>query len=167
MDCEIRLAELADVKELAKVKKDIWESNLRGVYNDEVIDNFDYEKEEKTFINIINNEDVDLYSVLVDEKIVGYMDCGKPYNSFQDYEAEIGLLYLKKECQGQGIGTMLFQLAKESFRNKGLDKFFISCNKYNLEAQKFYEAMGGKVVHVDEDNFNDKRSVQIKYHYDI
>lgn len=95
------------------------------------------------------------------------MDCGKPYNEFQDYEAEIGLLYLKKECQGQGIGTMLFQLAKESFRNKGIDKFLISCNKYNLEAQKFYEAMGGKVVQVDEDNFEDKRSVQVKYHYDV
>ena len=47
MDCEIRLAELNDVEKLAKVKKEIWESNLRGVYNDEVIDNFDYEKEEK------------------------------------------------------------------------------------------------------------------------
>lgn len=167
MDCEIRLAELTDVKELAKVKKLIWESNLRGVYNDEVIDNFNYEKEESVFTKIINNEEIDLYSVIVDDKIVGYMDCGKPYNEFQDYEAEIGLLYLKKECQGQGIGTMLFQLAKESFRNKGIDKFFISCNKYNLEAQKFYEAMGGKVVQVDEDNFEDKRSVQVKYHYDV
>ncbi len=167
MDCEIRLAELADVKELAKVKKEIWESNLRGVYNDDVIDNFNYEKEEKVFTSIIDNEEIDLYCVIVDNCIVGYMDCGKPYHNYLDYEAEIGLLYLKKECQRQGIGEMLFQLAKESFRSKGIDKFFISCNKYNLEAQKFYEAMGGKVIQVDEDNFEDKRSVQIKYHYDI
>ncbi len=167
MDCEIRLAELADVKELAKVKKEIWESNLRGVYNDDVIDNFNYEKEEKVFTSIIDNEEIDLYCVIVDNCIVGYMDCGKPYYNYLDYEAEIGLLYLKKECQRQGIGEMLFQLAKESFRSKGIDKFFISCNKYNLEAQKFYEAMGGKVIQVDEDNFEDKRSVQIKYHYDI
>ncbi len=167
MDCEIRLAELSDVKDLAIVKKDIWESNLRGVYNDDVIDNFDYEKEERVFTSIINNEDIDLYCVIVEDKIVGYMDCGKPYQEFQDYVAEIGLLYLKKECQRQGIGEMLFQLARETFRSKGIDKFFISCNKYNLEAQKFYEKMGGKVICVDEDNFDDKRSVQIKYHYEV
>lgn len=167
MDCEIRLAELTDIKKLSKVKKEIWESNLRGVYNDEVIDNFDYEKEENTFIKIINNEDIDLYSVIVDDEIVGYMDCGKPHTAFLDYEAEIGLLYLKKECQGQGIGTMLFQMAKENFRNKGYKKFFISCNKYNIEAQKFYDAMGGKVISVDDESIEDKRSVQIKYHYDI
>lgn len=35
-----------------------------------------------------------------------------------------------------------------------------------MNARKFYEKMGGQLIAVDEDNEN-KRSVQVKYHYDI
>lgn len=44
--------------------------------------------------------------------------------------------------------------------------FFISCNKYNTNARKFYEKMGGQLIAEDADNDN-KREVQVKYHYEI
>ncbi len=57
-------------------------------------------------------------------------------------------------------------LGYNEIKNNGYNKFFISCNKYNTNARKFYEKMGGKLVAEYEDNDN-KRIVQVKYHYDI
>ena len=94
------------------------------------------------------------------------MSCGVPIRPFEDYEQEIGLLYLLKEYRGNGIGSELFDLATEVITIAGYDRFFISCNKYNEPAKKFYEKMGGKLVHEDLDN-EDKSIPQVKYHYDI
>ena len=47
---------------------------------------------------------------------------------------------------------------------KEYDEFFISCNKYNYNARKFYEKMGGILIHEDDDN-EDKSLVQVKYLY--
>jgi len=166
MDYKIRLAVATDCKNLSKLKRLVWESTYRGIYPDEKIDGYDYKKNEERFLEIINNKDVELYVVESNDKLVGYMDYGKPYRPFDDYEQEIGLLYLLSDYQRKGIGKKLFQLAYGNIKNKGYNSFFISCNKYNIPAQKFYECMGGKIICVDEDSDN-KAEVQIKYHFDI
>ena len=166
MDYDIRLAIEADARKLAEVKLACWETTYRGIYPDSKFDNYDVDKNEEKFKDIINREDIDLYVVIVEGNIVGYMSCGVPIRPYSDYEQEIGLLYILKEYRGNGIGKTLFELACEMFKIKGYDRFFISCNKYNEPARKFYEAMGGKLV--DEEVDNEDRSLpQVKYHYDI
>lgn len=166
MNYIIRLAVENDCKELSKLKKLVWETTYRGIYPDEKLDNYDYEKNEETFRKIINNNDIELYVIESNGNIIGYMDYGKPSTPFRDYKQEIGLLYLLKDYQKKGIGKKLFLLAYSKMKNKGYNNFFVSCNKYNLQAQKFYESMGGKIVHVDEDAI-DKSISKIKYHFDI
>ena len=166
MDYNIRLATLNDARKLAEVKIACWETTYRGIYPDEKLDNYDVLKNAEKFETIISREDIDLYVVEVNGEIVGYMSCGVPVRSYADYEQEIGLLYLLKEFRGQGIGRELFELASSVIAMKGYDRFFISCNKYNEPAKRFYEAMGGVIVHSDDDN-EDKSIPQVKYHYDI
>jgi len=165
MDYVIRLADSSDCKRLSMLKKEIWETTYRGIYPDSKIDDYDYLEHENKFRNFVSDVDIKLY-VVVDDDIVGYMACGKPYRSFKDYERDITLLYLKKEYQGYGIGKRLFLLANDTFKKDGYNRFFINCNKYNEKAQRFYEKMGGKVVAVDEDCL-DKSESQIHYHYDV
>ncbi len=167
MNVLFKLAEISELDTLVKIKKNVWNTNLRGVYNDEEIDRFDEEKEKHVLMKILENDKVDLYSIFVDDMIVGFMSCGEPYRKFEDYEGEVGLLYILKDYQRKGIGKMALELAKDNLKRKGLKKFFISCNFYNLESRKFYEKMGGKVVFIDELNEINKRSVQVKFHYDI
>ena len=166
MDYDIRLAVEKDAERLAQVKIACWETTYRGIYPDSKIDNYDYEENVNRFKKIINNQNIDLYVVIVNEEIIGYMSCGEPMRAYDDYEQEIGLLYLLKEYRNQGIGKELVLLASSVIGMKGYKKFFVSCNKYNEPARKFYEAMGGKLVCVDEDNEN-KSIPQVKYHYDI
>ena len=166
MEYRIRLATKKDAKDLAILKQKVWDETYRGIYNDDIIDHFDYEKSEKIFLELINHDKISLYVVESNYELVGFMDIGIPIREFREYEQEIGLLYLTKNFQKKGIGRELFILGYNEIKNKGYDKFFISCNKYNTNARKFYEKMGGKLVAVDEDNDN-KRIVQVKYHYDV
>ena len=166
MEYNIRLAKIEDCKAISKVKRKVWETTYRGIYPDEKIDSYNYKEQEEMFKSLVINKDIDLYVVEVNNEIVGYMDCGVPIRQFEDYEQEIGLFYILEEFQRKGIGRELFKIAYENIKGKGYDRFFISCNKYNLPAQRFYEKMGGKIVHIDEDNEN-KSIPQIKYHYDI
>lgn len=165
-DYKIRLATEKDVKNLAILRQRVWDETFRGIYNDYIIDNFDYEEAEEYFLNIINNAKISLYVVESNNELVGYMDVGVPIIKFDNYEQEIGLLYIRKDFQKMGIGKVLFDIGYNEIKNNGYNEFFISCNKYNTNARKFYEKMGGQLIAVDEDNDN-KRIVQVKYHYDI
>lgn len=166
MNYNIRLATQEDIKDLAKLKQKVWDETYRGIYDDEIIDNFDFIKSENSFKSIIENEKISLYVVESENKLIGYMSVGVPIREYATYNQEIGLLYLRDEFQHQGLGKELFDIAYNEIKNNGYNSFFISCNKYNMKARKFYEKMGGMLVHEDEDVGN-KRYIQAKYHYDI
>ena len=162
----IRLATESDCEKLSKLKHDVWNETYRGIYSDEKIDNFDYEKNKNKFLNLVANPEIELYVVEDEGLLVGYMDYGIPLRPYKDYEQEIGLLYLLKDYQRKGIGKELFELAYNKIKEKGFRDFFVCCNKYNTNAHKFYEKMGGKLDEVDDDN-DDKSISQVMYIYEI
>jgi len=166
MDYVIRLANEKDCKELSKLKHMVWNETYRGIYSDEKIDNYDYEKNTEKFLNIISNSNIELYVVEDKGRLVGYMDCGFPYRPYKNYKQEIGLLYLLKEYQGKGIGRKLFDMASNKIKENGYKEFFVSCNKYNNGAQKFYKKMGGTIINIDEDS-SDKSVPQVRFLYKI
>ena len=165
-DFSIRLATENDCHELSELKYDVWNTTYRGIYSDGKIDNFDFEKNKNKFMAIIKNPDIELYVVEYRGKPIGYMDYGIPLRPFENYKQEVGLLYISKAYQGLGIGRKLFSLAYNKIKEKGYNEFFVSCNKYNVSAQKFYEKMGGKIICVDEDN-EDKSIPQVRFLYTI
>ena len=107
-----------------------------------------------------------MYVVEDSNALVGYMDCGIPYRQYKNYKQEIGLLYLLKEYQNKGIGRELFNIACNKIKKNGYNQFFISCNKYNTNAQGFYKKMGGLIDVVDKDNA-DKSIPQVTFIYKI
>ena len=157
---EIVLANVEDAKALSFLKKKIWETTYRDVYNDEDIDNYDYLKREEKFTKLINDSDQEVYVCKDKKEIIGYMVIGTPiHESIEGYDLCINDLGTIKEYQGKGIGRMFIDLAKS--KNK---KLFNSCNYYNKNAQMFYSRMGGKVVKTEIDE-NDKRRSQVYYVY--
>ena len=160
----IRIAKEEDFQALSELKKQVWNETYRGIYSDEKIDNYDYQKNSNKFLNIINNPDIELYVVEDNNKLVGYMDCGVPCRPYKDYKQEIGLLYLLKEYQRKGIGRELFNIAVNKIKENGYDEFFVCCNKYNTNAQEFYKKMGGIIDYIDEDN-TDRSIPQIMFIY--
>ncbi len=86
MDYKIRLAKKTDVKNLSLLRQEVWDETFRGIYNDDIIDNYDYEEAEKFFLNTINNEKISFYVVESKDELVGYMDVGYPTREFEGYE---------------------------------------------------------------------------------
>ena len=166
MEYKIRKTTKNDVEELSRLKQIMWMQTYRGIYSDDIIDNFHYEKHKNKFLKLIDNPDINFYVVESDNKLIGYMTYGLPTRPFRDYEQEIGLLYLLKEYQRNGIGRELFNIAFNGIKEKGYKEFFISCNKYNVNAQEFYKKMGGEVIYIDEDNI-DKSIPQMYFLYKL
>ena len=165
MEFSFRKAEHSDCYILANIKKEVWNTTYRGIYNDELLDNFDTNKQTDKFKKMVDSK-TNLYVVESNNKIIGYFSFGKPYHPYSDYEIEFGLLYLLKEYQVNGIGTAIFKFVKDEIKKMGVNKFYLCCNKYNYNAQKFYEKMGGVIVHIDPDDI-EKDRIQIYYEYKI
>lgn len=157
---EIRLATKSDSKELSYLKKEVWETTYRGIYDDEVIDNYDYLKREEKFNNLIDDNNQEVYVCVVDSKIVGYIVIGEPLHGELDgYDFIINDLGIDKNYRRMGIGKKFFDIAKSKNR-----KLFNCCNYYNSNARRFYDKMGGKIVKTDMSE--DKRYCQVYYVYD-
>ena len=165
-DITYKIATMDDCYEIAKLKGEVWNTTYRGIYSDEVLDNYDIERNKRTFERIVSNPKISLYIAVNINKIVGFISFGEPYRPFRQYKQDIGLFYILKEYQRIGIGKKLFLIAKDNIRNNGYNEFFVSVNKYNTNAINFYTAMGGEIIHTDDDN-EDKKEAQIKIHYTI
>ena len=161
---KFREATTNDCRDLAYLKKEIFETTFRGIYPDSKIDNYDIELNKVKFENFVKEPTMHLYVVTDLNKIVGYFEFGEPYRPFSDYTQEIGLFYLKQDYRRLGLGNKMFDFAYTEIKKTGVKKFFISCNKFNLNAQKFYKKMGGKIVNIDEDDANDGVP-QVKFEY--
>ncbi|MCL2702460.1 MAG: GNAT family N-acetyltransferase [Defluviitaleaceae bacterium] len=163
---EIRKAVPKDCPAIAQLKREVWETTYRGIYSDERIDGCDIEKNARAFEQMTADPDISLFVACDNGRIIAYMKCGKPHRPFGGYGQEIGLLYILKEYQKQGIGSRLFQTAQCVIKSNGFNEFFVSVNKYNANAIEFYKKMGGIVVRIDDDA-EDKRDAQMKLLYII
>lgn len=158
---EIRLANRNEAKELSYLKKAIWETTYRGIYPDEVIDNYDYKKREEKFMYLISDDNQEVYVCEIDGKIIGYMVIGEPlHGKLEGYELTINDLGIDKQYRGMGIGKSFLNIAKS--KNK---KLFNCCNYYNENARKFYEKNNGVIV--KKEMSEDKRHCQVYYVYDM
>ena len=164
MKVRIVEATLDMCRDLAEVKRRVWESTYRGIYPDSKFDSFDIEKEAEKFARLIEADDIDLYVAVVDDVTIGFMAEGKNPRYPDSESCEIVLLSIVKECQGLGIGREMFDFAKGKLKMKNADHFIVYCNKYNLKAQGFYKKMGCEVLSIDDDH-PDKSIPQVKFVY--
>jgi len=72
--------------------------------------------------------------------VVGYLNAYKNTNKKIPIPYEILYFYIHPDFQHQGIGQKLFQHFKQTIKNK---PFYLYMLKGNIQAQKFYEKMGG------------------------
>jgi len=147
---EYRKATAEDCYSIAELKGIVWNTTYKGIYSDEKLTRYDVEKNEQIMQNIVNISEIEIYVATVEDKIVGFMTCGKPYKPFKHYEQEVGLLYILKEYQKQGIGKGFFEIARKQVKEAGYNEFIVAVNSQNANAIQFYLAMGGKIILSEE-----------------
>ncbi len=145
-----RKATVEDCYSIAELKGVVWNTTYKGIYSDEKLTGYDVKKNEQILRSIVNNLEIEVYVATDNDRIVGFMTCGKPYKPFRHYEQEVGLLYILKEYQKQGIGKGFLEIARKQVKESGYDEFMVAVNSQNVNAIQFYLAMGGKIVVSEE-----------------
>ena len=141
-----RKADVRDCPALSELKRAVWNTTYQGIYPQEKLDGYDVKKNEEIFRGIVANPEIELYVAETVTEIVGFMTVGKPYKLYEEYDQEVGLLYIRKDYQRKGLGRRFIDIAKEEVAAKGFDRFVLSVNAQNAGAIAFYEAVGGKIV---------------------
>lgn len=144
----IRKAVKEDSYNIAKLIVESWQTAYKGLIDDNYLNNLSVSDRvigwERNILN--QNEDNHIYVYEEDNKILGVIRFGKPDEESSNYNSEIHVLYVEPSLKRNGIGTNLFNFAKNYFIEKNTTNMIIWCLKNNVPTIKFYEKMGGTIV---------------------
>ena len=161
-----RKAGFEDLLLLAQTRQKAWDSTYRGIYPDEWIDNFDFDRHVERDRGRMMDQNQEFYLIMDAERCVGYFYYGTPHVKLKNHTFCLNALYLLPECRRQGIGTRVFAHIRQVCIQRGIDKFFNGCNVHNLPAQAFYRQMGGTVDVIDDGHEN-KAEDQMYFEYTV
>ena len=137
-------AVLTDAPILTETRRRVWDATYRGIYPDEMIDDYDYSRHGARDLARIADPENIVWLAMDGENCVGYLYVGPPgYGAYKDFAFCLNSLYFLPGYQQIGLGRRAFALVTEECRRRGYEKFFCGCNTHNQNARGFYEHMGG------------------------
>ncbi len=144
MKIEFRLAAVDDAPILAETRQKVWDATYRGIYPDEMIDQYDFEARTERDRKRIADPEQLVYLVMDGKNCVGYLCLGPwTYGTYKDFDFCLNALYFLPAYQGRGLGRKAFEITEAECRRRGFDKFFCGCSAHNFKARAFYGHMGG------------------------
>ncbi len=151
-------ARMADAEILSEMRRRVWETTYRGIYPDDMIDNFDYAFHNERNRLFIGSERFDVYFLVEGTEKIGYLILCRGES------LRLQSLYLLKEHRGRGLGTQAFAFARQYCRERGGAGFVLTCHPDNAGAMAFYEKMGGVIVSRDEGHArNEENGVDFQF----
>ena len=154
------LATEHDAKTIVELRQKIWSTTYRGIYPNEMIDQFDYVLHTEKELQRIHDSNYLEYLIIKDERYIGYMIIHTKDVLF------LQSLYILAEYQHQGIGTAAFLLVKKHCTENGFASFSCQCVPENQNARNFYARMGGKVIAEDLENEEHWQN-SVVYQFDV
>lgn len=153
MEVEYRKAKKLNIQELAELHVNIWEEVYRGKLDDHFLDKITVETRKKQWRKFLKNRnDRELFLAEIKEKsqskIAGFVSCGPARDEKlkPKFPGEIYAIYVDENYWRQGIGSNLFERAKNFLQKKELYPFYLWVLKELTKTRKFYESMGGEIV---------------------
>jgi len=135
-----------DAMAIIKLRRQVWETTYRGIYPDNMIDEFDYVWHLDKELQRIRHPHYSVYLISKDRCNIGYLTIRNAEN------ITLQSLYVIKEYQHQGIGKYAFDFIIKYCRDNKRNSFICHCVPKNHNARMFYEKMGGKIIGEDADN---------------
>ena len=144
MKIVFRKAVPEDAPILTETRRRVWDATYRGIYPDEMIDGYDYDRRLERDRKRIEDPEQLVYLAFDGETCVGFLCLGpSTHIAYKDFRFCLNALYFLPPYQGRGLGRRAFAVTAEECRRRGFDKFFCGCNAHNCRARAFYEHMGG------------------------
>lgn len=139
-----------DAALIVRTRQKAWDATYRGIYPDEEIDSFDFQRHIQMEIRRQNDPDYHSYTVMDGEVCVGYFAFGP----VGDMRFRLHSLYLLPRAQKQGLGHQIFRFVQEACLSMGYDSIHLDCHPKNQNALSFYQHMGGIVANIDAGHDN-------------
>ena len=102
-----------DVPEIIALRHQIWGTTYRGIYPDDMIDNFDWAWHQEKELLRINDPAYSVYLLQKDDQNIGYLTISRTDGIV------LQSLYILSEYQRQGIGRAAFDLSRRIAGNTG------------------------------------------------
>ena len=145
-----RLAEEKDAPLIAALRRRSWEAAYRGIFQDELLDEYDYQVHTARVLTQIRDPAFHVYVIEDDDRPVGFLMFSRQDPPiYKRLSVCLNALYLVPEAFCQGIGRQAVALVADWCREHGESAFFLSCSLHNQRARAFYEAMGGIPGRID------------------
>ncbi len=155
-----------DAPLLAATRQKAWAATYRGIYPDEMIDNFDYPWHTAREAQNLKNPDIYTYLIMDGECCRGYFTYFiKNAPIWRDYHVRLFSLYLLPELQGRGLGRQILEFVRNECRECGFSKLYLSCAPQNTPAMGFYRHMGGKIA-AEDTGHADPQEDTIEFEFD-
>lgn len=144
----IRQANLSDAKNIATLIISGWQTAYKGLINQNFLNSMSISKMDEGWSKNITSQNKDNHIFVYENnnKILGVIRFGKPDDENSSYNAEIHVLYVEPSLKRHGIGTKLFNFAKDYFIKNNTINMIIWCLKGNIPSINFYKKMGGTIV---------------------
>ena len=139
-------AQLDDARVIAQLRKKIWSTTYRGIYPDEMIDQFDLDWHTQKDAQRIQNPDYAVYLIRREGVAIGYITL------HHSQLPHLLSLYLEEKFQHCGIGHQAMEFVKDYFKVQGAKHFTCQCQPDNIHAMEFYRRNGGNAVKRDLNN---------------
>jgi GNAT superfamily N-acetyltransferase len=144
----IRHALPEDAPALARVRVDTWRSTYAGIVPDDYLAGMDYGQEEANSARFLRNPFPGTFVLVAEPQpglVAGFALGGPPQKPFPGYDCELHALYVLKEHQGRGLGTLLMEHVTRELTGRGLGAMFVWVLR-DSPACRFYESLGGRRI---------------------
>lgn len=128
---------IEDIKELATLEYHIWRSTYRGILPDEYLDNLDINHIQEKFKNKLYNNNVEIYLIKHDMSNIGYFSL-----SYNDNVLEVSKLYILKNYQSIGVGSIVAEYIKAKAIEYHIDIVESWIIEGNYISENFHKKMG-------------------------
>ncbi|PHP68480.1 GNAT family N-acetyltransferase [Zhengella mangrovi] len=165
LSIDIRRAEPQDAEAISDVHLHAWRGAYAGIIPHSALSRMISRRGPQWWEHAIRRA----ASVLVVEiggTIAGYATLGRNRARELSHQGEIYELYILPEYQGIGLGSRLFEAARETLRDHGLKGLVVWALEENDNAQAFYFGRGGEDVAEGVEVFDSKalRKVAFVWH---
>ena len=147
-----------DARALSELRRRVWLTTYRGIYPDDMLDQFDYAFHDARNRAWIASARHEVFFIALDGENIGYLILVKG-NPLQ-----VQSLYLLEAYRGRGYGREAMAFIREACRRHGASSFFLTCHPRNMRALGFYAKMGGAITAWDDGNANEyENSVRLDF----
>ena len=90
------------------------------------------------------------FGAFVNDELIGVITC-----DFNQFDADIEGVVVKKEYRRQGVGALLIKELEKALTQKNIEKIFLEVRKGNIVAQKLYQKMGFNTISQRKEYYSD------------